>query len=134
MVTTQRCMDCIQVTGIRGYGYTGFLAAERTLGQWFEVDLTLGVDLTIAGQSDRLEDTLNYAQVVELVQELLETSRFQLLERLATAIVTAVFDWDSRIEHVQVRLTKLTPPIPHFAGQVAVEMRRQRQSVSAKLE
>ncbi len=134
MVTTQRCMDCIQVTGIRGYGYTGFFAAERTLGQWFEVDLTLGVDLTIAGQSDRLEDTLNYAQVVEIVQELLQTSRFQLLERLATAIVTALFDWDNRIEQVQIRLTKLTPPIPNFAGQVAVVMQRQRQLAPVALE
>ncbi|WP_448563949.1 dihydroneopterin aldolase [Trichothermofontia sp.] len=134
MVTTQHGLDCIQVTGIRGYGYTGFFEAEQTLGQWFEVDVTLWLDLTIAGQSDRLEDTLNYAQVVECVQALLQTARFQLLERLATAIVAALFKGDSRIEQVQVRLTKLNPPIPNFAGQVAVEMRRQRQLVPVALE
>jgi 7,8-dihydroneopterin aldolase/epimerase/oxygenase len=37
-------MDFIQLTGIRCYGYTGYLAEERLLGQWFEVDLRIGVD------------------------------------------------------------------------------------------
>ncbi len=34
-------MDCIHVTGIRAYGYTGYLPEEQSLGQWFEVDLKL---------------------------------------------------------------------------------------------
>lgn len=127
-------MDCIQVTGIRGYGYTGFFAAEQTLGQWFEVDVSLWLDLTIAAQSDRLEDTLNYAQVVAIVQELLQTARFQLLERLVAAIAAALLAYDERVQSVQVRLTKLHPPIPHFSGQVTLEIQRQRQQPSVALE
>jgi dihydroneopterin aldolase len=53
-------MDCIQLTGIRAYGYTGFLPEEQVLGQWFEVDLTLWLDLAKSGASDRIEDTLDY--------------------------------------------------------------------------
>jgi len=127
-------MDCIQVTGIRGYGYTGFFAAEQTLGQWFEVDVRLGVDLTIAGQSDRLEDTLNYAQVVETVQTRLQTARFRLLERLVAVIAADLLAQDERIQDVQVRLTKLTPPIPNFAGQVAVEIQRRRNPAPVAVE
>ena len=50
-------MDTIEVKGIRSYGYTGFLAEEKVLGQWFEVDLTIWVDLKPSGMSDDLNDT-----------------------------------------------------------------------------
>ena len=55
-------MDSIQVSGIRAYGYVGYLPEERVLGQWFEVDLTLWVDLAIAGKSDDIADTLDYRE------------------------------------------------------------------------
>ena len=51
-------MDIIQLTGIRCYGYTGYLPEEQYLGQWFEVDLRMSLDLAIAGQSDAIEDTV----------------------------------------------------------------------------
>ena len=40
-------MDCIYLTGIRAYGYTGYLKEEQVLGQWFEVDVKLWLDLSI---------------------------------------------------------------------------------------
>jgi len=116
-------MDCIQLTGIRSYGYTGALPEEQVLGQWFEVDLILWLDLQPAGQSDRLEDTLDYRGVITMVQQLVKTARFALLERLATAIADSILNWQS-IEQVQVRLTKLAAPIPDFTGQVTIELIR----------
>ena len=50
-------MDAIQVRSIRAYGYTGLLLEEQTLGQWFEVDLTLWVNLAPAAQSDQIDDS-----------------------------------------------------------------------------
>ncbi|HEY9734659.1 MAG TPA: dihydroneopterin aldolase, partial [Trichocoleus sp.] len=49
--------DHIHVTGIRAYGYIGALPEENVLGQWFEVDLTLWLDLAPAGESDDLTQT-----------------------------------------------------------------------------
>jgi 7,8-dihydroneopterin aldolase/epimerase/oxygenase len=121
-------MDIIRLTGIRGYGYVGALPEEQVLGQWFEVSVTLMLNLAIAGQSDRLEDTLNYCSVVEAVQHLIQTSRFALLEKLASAIAEAILHTNSAktpIHQVTIALTKLTPPIPHFSGQVTVEITRQ---------
>ena len=63
-------MDTLNVKGIRVYGYTGFFEAEQFLGQWFEVDLTLWLDLSKAGRSDELTDTLNYADAVAIVKKL----------------------------------------------------------------
>jgi dihydroneopterin aldolase len=120
-------MDCIHLTGIRGYGYTGALPEEQVLGQWFEVDLTLWLDLTQPGNSDRLEDTFDYRAAIAIVQHLVKTAKFALLERLATAIANALLE-SQLIEQVQVRLTKPAAPIPDFTGQVTIELIRRSAS------
>jgi 7,8-dihydroneopterin aldolase/epimerase/oxygenase len=116
-------MDSLHITRIRAYGYHGALPEENVLGQWFEVDLILWLDLTKAGQSDRLEDTVNYGNVVSTVQHLVKTARFALIERLASAIAEAILQ-EYPIVKVQVRLTKVTPPIPEFDGTVTIEITR----------
>jgi 7,8-dihydroneopterin aldolase/epimerase/oxygenase len=118
-------MDCLHITGIRAYGYTGFLPEERSLGQWFEADLTLWLDLSRAGNSDRLEDTYDYSSVVTAIQTLIQTAQFKLIESLAEAIAQSVLS-NGAIEQVRVRLTKLTPPIPNFDGSVSIEITRSR--------
>jgi dihydroneopterin aldolase len=119
-------MDTIHLTGIRAYGYTGALPEENTLGQWFEVDITLTLDLTEASHSDRLADTHDYRTVIASTQALIRQQTFALIERLAGAIATAALDSDPRLQQVRVRVTKPTPPIPDYSGQVAVELTRQR--------
>ncbi|MEO0540286.1 MAG: dihydroneopterin aldolase [Cyanobacteria bacterium P01_A01_bin.105] len=116
--------DQLHVNGIRAYGYTGALPEENVLGQWFEVDLTLWFDLSVAGRSDQLADTHNYVGLVQQVQALIQTETFQLIERLADAIAAQTLAADPRIEQVQVRLTKPNPPIPNFSGQIVVEINR----------
>ncbi len=121
-------MDSIHLSGIRCYGYTGALPEEQVLGQWFEVDLTLWLDLSIAGKSDRLEDTLDYRAIIEGVQHLVKTSKVKLLERLATTIADSVLHSESSsaipLQRVQVCLTKLAAPIPDFLGKVTIEITR----------
>ncbi|HEY9618681.1 MAG TPA: dihydroneopterin aldolase [Microcoleaceae cyanobacterium] len=125
-------MDCIHLTGIRSYGYTGALPEEQVLGQWFEVDLILWLDLSQAGHSDQLQDTFDYRSAITTVQQLISMARFALLERLATAIADTLLAADSTadaglIQQVQVRLTKLAAPIPNFGGKITVEIQRSRQ-------
>lgn len=111
------------MTGIRAYGYTGVLPEEQTLGQWFEVDLTLWRSLAEAGKTDRLEDTLDYRSSIQIVQTLIQKSRFQLIEKLAEEIAQQLLA-SGAIEQVKIRLTKPAPPIPNFGGTVAVEIVR----------
>ncbi|OLP16824.1 dihydroneopterin aldolase [Leptolyngbya sp. 'hensonii'] len=118
-------MDCIRLTGIRCYGYSGALPEEQVLGQWFEVDLALWKDLTQAGRSDRLEHTLDYRQIIAIVRHIITTEKFALIERLATVIVEQILELES-VEQVGIRLTKVAAPIPDFTGQVSIELTRQR--------
>jgi dihydroneopterin aldolase len=117
--------DYIYISGIRSYGYTGALLEEQVLGQWFEVDVTLWLDLSHPGKTDRLEDTLDYRAVIAQVQHLIKCSKFALLERLAAAIAESLLEFQL-IEQVQVKLTKLAAPIPDFAGKVTIELTRQQ--------
>ncbi|HEY9872293.1 MAG TPA: dihydroneopterin aldolase [Candidatus Obscuribacterales bacterium] len=120
-------MDSIHLTGIRGYGYTGFLPEEQVLGQWFEVDLTLWFDLSPAGNSDALEETVDYRDAIATVQQLVKTSKFALVERLASAIADAILQYE-RVTQVQVRLTKVAAPIPDFDGKITIELTRTKQT------
>ena len=124
-------MDSIQLSGIRCYGYTGALPEEQVLGQWFEVELTLWLDLAAAGQSDRLDDTLDYRTVIATVQTLVKTAKFALLERLATAIADAILypaasSQATLVQQVRVRLCKPAAPIPDFGGAITIEIMRSR--------
>jgi 7,8-dihydroneopterin aldolase/epimerase/oxygenase len=123
-------MDSMHITGIRSYGYIGALPEEQCLGQWFEVDLILWLDLSVSGQSDFLPDTIDYCDVIEIVQTLIKTSKFLLLERLATVIAEKVLTLD-RVSEVQVHLAKSAAPIPDFDGKVAVEIKKRREALHA---
>ena len=48
-------MDCIHVSGIRAYGYTGYLPEEQILGQWFEVNTKLWLDISTAAKTENIE-------------------------------------------------------------------------------
>ncbi|MBD2019825.1 dihydroneopterin aldolase [Leptolyngbya sp. FACHB-36] len=117
-------MDVIDLKGIRGYGYVGALPEEQVLGQWFEVDVRLWLDLSAAGQNDRLDSTLDYRATIATVQQLIQTSKAALLERLATTIVEAVLQ--PPVQQVRVSLSKLTAPIPGFDGRITIELTRSR--------
>lgn len=118
--------DCINISGIRAYGYIGARPEENVLGQWFEVDLTLWIDLSTACKSDSLADTHNYEDIIQQTQKIIQTEKFKLIERLADAIATQALKNDTRLENVQVTVTKLTPPIPNFDGHVTITIVRSR--------
>ncbi|MEB3191692.1 MAG: dihydroneopterin aldolase [Snowella sp.] len=118
-------MDTLTVKGIRVYGYTGYFEAEQFLGQWFEVDLTLWLDLSKAGHSDELTDTLNYAEAVMIVQNIVKNQKFKMIERLAEAIATEILE-TGKTHQVKVNLTKCQAPIPDFDGEVTLEIIRSR--------
>lgn len=118
-------MDTITITGIRQYGYTGLLAEEQVLGQWFEVNLTLGVDLSIAGMSDRLDDTVDYREAIAKTKHLIAHEKFALIERLAQAIADQILAIEG-VQQVRVELAKLHPPIVDFGGRITIDITRHK--------
>jgi dihydroneopterin aldolase len=79
-------MGTVHITGLRELGVHGVLPEEQTRPQPFEVDVEMTVDVSVAGESDRLDDTVDYSAVSEAVSRVVRNERYQLLERLATRI------------------------------------------------
>lgn len=118
-------MDSIQITGIRCYGYTGLIPEEQMLGQWFEVDLTLWLDLDPAGISDNIEQTLDYRAAIAIVKEQIKTSKYYLIEKLTKSIADRILELDL-VQQVQVKLSKLAAPIPDFGGKITIDITRSK--------
>jgi dihydroneopterin aldolase len=119
-------MDCIHLTGIRCYGYTGFLPEEKVLGQWFEVDVKLWLDLSQPAKTDNIEDTIDYRRTIGLIQNLVKTAKFALVERLAGAIADDILEHSDGINQVQVILSKSAAPIADFSGKISIELTRSK--------
>ncbi|MDJ0697481.1 dihydroneopterin aldolase [Mastigocoleus sp. MO_188.B34] len=119
-------MDCIHLTEIRAYGYTGFLPEEQVLGQWFEVNTSLYLDVSTAAGTDDIKDTLDYRSVIDLIKHLVQTSKFALVEKLAVTIADSILQQSDRLTKVEVTLTKVAAPIPDFGGKISIEVTRSR--------
>ena len=98
-------MDRIELRGMSFSGRHGVGAHEREQPQDFKVDVELEADLTAAGASDHLADTVDYRQVRAAARDVIEGAPRSLLEALATAIAERVLALP-RVESVSVRITK----------------------------
>lgn len=124
-------MDSIIIKGMQFYGYHGALAQEQQLGQKFIVDVVLSLDLKPAGQTDRLDHTVNYAAVYHSVKQIVEGKPFKLIEALAETIAENILqNFDIQAVNVQVR--KPQAPIPGMFDYVAVNITRHRQPLEER--
>ena len=78
--------DRVFLEGMVFYGYHGVNPAERALGQRFIVDLDVVADLSAAGKSDDLQDTVNYSRLFQVAREIVEGPPHNLLEAVAEDI------------------------------------------------
>lgn len=116
-------VDTIEALGIRAFGRHGVLAEEQARSQPFEVDVRLEVDLTTAGTTDRLEDTVDYGSLTEAVARTIELESYRLIERLADRIVGVCLSVHG-VQAVEVTVRKLRPPVPVAVDTVGVTLRR----------
>ncbi|GGE83378.1 7,8-dihydroneopterin aldolase [Stappia taiwanensis] len=119
-------MDAIHLEDLAFYAFHGLHEEEARLGQRFHIDLSCWLDLSAAASSDDYAETVCYASLVRAVEEVVTTSRFKLIERLAGAVCEAVFAAAPKVQRVRVRVYKPGAPLPIAAGKVSVELTRDR--------
>ena len=122
--------DQIEISGLRAVTIVGALPHEREIPQPLEIDLAFDVDLHDAGHNDELGDTVHYGLVADRVVAVVEESKDILLERLVSRIADEVLAFD-RVEAVDVRLTKVRPPLAVDAVSTSVRIRRTRAEAAA---
>ncbi len=110
--------DCIQLRGLRVVCIVGVLPEERERPQPLELDIDIYADLSAAGKSDELDDTVDYGSVAKTVEEICLGVKAQLLERLAELVAERLLELDGVVT-VEVTVKKIRPPVPsdlHFSA------------------
>jgi 7,8-dihydroneopterin aldolase/epimerase/oxygenase len=114
----------IEISGLSLYTHHGVSDAEREIGQRLLLDLRLDVGETDATVTDRVEDTIDYAEVCQLVALVAQQRSYKTLERLCSAIADRLLG-DFELEGVWVKASKPEPPIPLPVDDVSVEVWRE---------
>lgn len=117
--------DRIRITGIAVHARHGVLEREKSRDQLFLIDLELGLDLSTAGNSDDLSDTVDYGTLAVRAAEFASTRTFDLIERLAEGLAELVLENPS-VETVSVTVHKPEAPIDLPFSDVAVTIERSR--------
>ena len=113
----------VEVTGLSLYTHHGVTAAEREIGQRLILDLRFDAGACDATVTDRIEDTVDYARVCEVVSLVAQQRSYRTLEALCTAIADRLLaDFES--SEVWVKATKPEPPIALPVESVSVEVWR----------
>ena len=112
----------IFLQGVRFYAFHGVMPQERKVGGEFLVDLSVGYPIEDAMQSDRVEDTLNYAELYQLVKKEMDTPS-QLLEHVAGRITRKISEQFPQVTSIDLKITKKNPPMGADCDGAGVEVR-----------
>jgi 7,8-dihydroneopterin aldolase/epimerase/oxygenase len=116
----------IEIAGLSLYTHHGVTEAEREVGQRLVLDLRLDMGETDATVTDSIEDTVDYAEVCQLVALVAQQRSHRTLERLCSTIADRLLaDYD--LEGVWVKAAKPQPPIALSVEEVSVEVWREAE-------
>ncbi|MGE5373126.1 MAG: 2-amino-4-hydroxy-6-hydroxymethyldihydropteridine diphosphokinase [Solirubrobacterales bacterium] len=119
-------MDTIELRGLTFSGCHGVYETEKTKPQPFAVDLWLSLDLRPAGSRDELGLTVNYAEVIERVREVVEQTSRSLIEALAEDIASRILTGYPLVSRIRVTVRKLKPPLAAVFDSIGVTVERVR--------
>jgi dihydroneopterin aldolase len=114
----------VEITGLSLYTHHGVSEAEREVGQRLVLDLRLDIGETDATITDSIDDTVDYAEVCQLVALIAQQRSHKTLERLCSTIADRLLA-DYELEGVWVKATKPEPPIALAVDEVSVEVWRE---------
>jgi dihydroneopterin aldolase len=111
----------ICVRHLRLYAYHGVLPQEQRVGGEYDVDLRVHYTITRAMESDDVADTINYAELCQIVKREMAVPS-KLLEHVAGRIGRAVFEAFPEATALELSLTKINPPMGADCDGAGVEL------------
>ena len=116
-------MDLIHIRDLRLWAHVGVLDHERRDGQWFQLDISLGLDLSESARLDDLSATADYSLAVLALQALVRELCCLTIERFSEEVFEVLERLYGPLP-MHLLLQKCNPPIAGFTGTVAIERRR----------
>jgi 7,8-dihydroneopterin aldolase/epimerase/oxygenase len=120
--------DTIFIQGLLIHARHGVMEHEAEVGQRFVIDLELSTDLSESSRTDKLADTVSYADVVKAASAAFANKNYRLLERAAGAVAESILTTFPRISAVKVTVHKPHAPIAAIFHDVGVIITRTRQT------
>ena len=117
-------MDEIKITNLEIYGHHGVLKEENVLGQKFLVSLVLRLNTRKAGKSDDIADSIDYSAVAGVVREVMENTKYNLIEAVAENIAGRVLREYEIIDNLTIEVKKPWAPISIPLETVSVKITR----------
>jgi dihydroneopterin aldolase len=114
----------VEISGLSLFTHLGVSAAEREVGQRLLLDIRIDLGESDATETDRIEDTIDYGEVCQLVALVAQQRTYRTLERLCTVVADRIIE-DFGAEAVWVKAAKPEPPIPLPVEEVSVEVWRE---------
>lgn len=118
-------MSKISLENMEFHAYHGCLEHEKQLGNTFLVSVNMQLDTQVAGQTDELENTLNYQLVYNVVKAQMEIPS-NLIENVGQRILDAIFIHFPQIKKLKVKLEKMNPPLGGKVEKVTIELKTER--------
>ena len=124
-MTMTTLKSSITLKALRFYAYHGVLPQERTVGGDYEVTVKADVDLSQAMESDNVEDTVNSADLYEVIRQEMAVPS-QLLEHVAGRMARRILNDFPTVDMLHVEVVKLNPPMGADCqgAAVAIEVKR----------
>ena len=119
-------MDKIIIKDLEIFAYHGVLKEEKLKGQTFFLTAELSLDLREAGMTDKLEKTVNYAQVCQDIYEVMTGNKFDLIEAVAENIADTILLKYDIIKSVRIIVSKPQAPIEMEFDTVCVDILRRK--------
>lgn len=113
--------SAIVIDNIRMYAFHGVMEQERTVGGWFTLSLRVHYNISHAMETDSVDDTINYAELLDTVkQEMSVPSR--LVEHVAGRICRAIADRFPQAGRIELKMMKDNPPMGADCKGAGVEL------------
>jgi dihydroneopterin aldolase len=118
-------MSKIILENMTFHAFHGCLEQEQKLGNTFLISLSMELDTQLAEETDELDHTLNYQLVYNVVKREMEIPS-KLIEHVGQRILNEVFNEFPQIQGLEVKLSKLNPPLGGRVNRVTIELERKR--------
>lgn len=115
----------VSLEGLEFHAYHGVYPHERESGNWFEVDIVVETDFREAAVRDELTGTVNYETLFQIVKAEMERPS-KLLETVVEKIADSVLEQLPAADSVEVRLSKINPPIGGKCRKATVSVLKKR--------
>ena len=116
-------LSAIHIRNINLWAHVGVLESERVNGQSFILDISFWLDLDEASKLDQLDKSIDYSEVIKVVQKLSFEIKGLTIEYFSDQILNVLESLYGKVP-MNIRLKKCSPPIHGFTGSVLIEKKR----------